>query len=47
MSLSTDKRAQAISIGATTVATITVLYIAWKVFKGFRGGSSYTVAVTA
>ncbi len=47
MSLSSDKRAQAISIGATTVATITVLYIAWKVFKGFRGGSSAAIAITA
>ena len=35
-----DKRAQAISIGATTVATITTIYIAWRIFKGFRGGGT-------
>lgn len=46
MSLS-EKRMQAISIGATTVVAITTLYIAWKVFKGFRGGTSSAVAVTA
>ena len=40
----TEKRIQAISIGATTVVAITTLYIAWNVFKGFRGGSSSTVS---
>ena len=38
-----DKRAEAISIGGTTIATIVVLYITWKVFKSFKGGSAAVV----